>query len=220
MLIYARYSTDEQNPRSIQDQVAYAKEILAMLGLTDIDIDIIVIYDEGISGEVVSRPGIDEVRAGIAERQFDIIFAEDSSRLFRHETACFELVERAVDEGIRVICWYDFVDTAEEDWDARLHDAQRQHAQSTRYTSRRIKRAHNALWEMGAAIGLPKPGYRRRPSVSATVRDPAHGPFFDEIDPEWESTAHEAFERIASGQSTRSVAQWLTSTGLPKTSNS
>ena len=204
--------------RSIQDQVAYIKEILTMLGLTDVEI--IVLYDEGISGEVVSRPGIDEVRAGIPERRFDIIFAEDSSRLFRHETACFELVEMAVDEDIRVICWYDYVDTAEEDWDARLHDAQRQHTQSNRYTSRRIKRAHSGLWGMGAAIGLLRPGYRRRPSVPPTDREPACGPFFDEIDPEWESTVHEAFERIASGQSTRSVAQWLTSTGLPKTSNS
>jgi DNA invertase Pin-like site-specific DNA recombinase len=120
VLIYARYSTDEQNPRSIDDQVDYCRRFLEALGLHDVEIT--VLYDKGMSGELVSRPGIDEVLAGA---RWDLILCEDASRLYRHETACGELIETAVDEGIRVIFINDFVDTAEPDWDDRLHEASR-----------------------------------------------------------------------------------------------
>ena len=112
VLIYARFSTDEQNPRSIADQVAYCREFLDSLGLTNVRIEIL--SDEGISGEIVSRPGIDQVHVGCLERRWNLILAEDGSRLYRHETAAGELIETAVDEGIRVICINDFVDTAQE----------------------------------------------------------------------------------------------------------
>ena len=59
------------------------------------------------------------------------------------------------------------------------------HAVSNRYCSQRIKRAHEDLWEIGAAIGLLKPGYRRIASVAATEHHPAEGPFFDEVDATW-----------------------------------
>jgi hypothetical protein len=218
VLIYARYSTEEQNPRSIQDQVDFCKKVLAALELTDVEIE--EISDEGISGEIASRPGIDQVREGVQDLQWDLILVEDSSRLYRNETACFELVESAVDQRIRVICFHDYVDTADEDWDGRLHDAQRQHSQSNRYTALRIIRAHDGLWDMGAAIGRLLSGYLRKHSIPATEREPAKGPFFDEIAPQWESTIQETFERIAAGASTWQVADWLTSTGLPRISNS
>jgi len=122
-LVYARFSTDEQNPSSIDDQVAYCRRFLESLGIQDAEIT--VLSDEGVSGELVSRPGINEVLAGAIEGRWDLILCEDGSRLYRHETACGELIETAVDEGIRVIFINDFVDTAEPDWDDRLHEASR-----------------------------------------------------------------------------------------------
>src|SRR4051794_82468 len=80
ILIYARYSTDEQNPRSIEDQVAFCRRFIESLGLTDVRIE--VISDEGKSGELRSRPGIDQVRAGISARRWYLILGEDCSRFF------------------------------------------------------------------------------------------------------------------------------------------
>ncbi len=45
VLIYARYSTNEQNPSSIDDQVAFCRRFLDALGLKDAEID--VLFDEG-----------------------------------------------------------------------------------------------------------------------------------------------------------------------------
>ena len=82
VLIYARFSTDEQNQLSIEAQISYCKRFLTELGMTDFEI--VVIFDKGISGEIIFRPGINEVRAGIDARQWDLIIVEDCSRLFRN----------------------------------------------------------------------------------------------------------------------------------------
>src|SRR5262245_49979214 len=80
VLIYARYSTDEQNPRSIDAQVHVCKQLLEGLGIANYEI--VVISDEGISGEEISRPGINRVREGIKAKSWNLILAEESSRLF------------------------------------------------------------------------------------------------------------------------------------------
>jgi len=219
ILIYARYSTEDQNPSSIEDQIAYCKEFLKGNGINITDAEIIVLSDAEMSGELVSRPGIDRARELIAKRWPDVYISEDCGRLFRHETACGEHLETAVDLGIRYIAINDDVDTAEEDWDDRLHEAMRHHARANKYTSKRIKRAFEGLWRTGAAIGLLRPGYKRRPSEPATERTPEEGPFFDELDDKWMPVIYEAYERIARKEPAWLVGQWLTEQGLPKCTN-
>src|SRR5688572_18852632 len=99
VLIYARFSTDEQDERSIEAQNEYCQHFLASLGVQQFDIT--NGKDEGISGEQLRRPGIDLVRDGIERKAWDLIVVEDSSRLFRDPTFCIELVRLAVQNGIR-----------------------------------------------------------------------------------------------------------------------
>jgi DNA invertase Pin-like site-specific DNA recombinase len=218
VLIYARYSKDEQNPRSIDDQVAYCKRFLAALGFTDVEID--VLSDEGISGEKLFRPGINQVRAGIDSHRYDLIVVEDCSRLFRNVRGCMELVGDAVEAGIRVFCINDEVDTADEEhWEEKLYEAASHHQRSNKFTSKRIIRALEALWQMGAAIGLLKPGYLRTAKHPAADGEQEEGPFFDSIDPDQAPTIATAFERVAARESLGSVANWLTAIKFPKASN-
>lgn len=130
------------------------------------------------------------------------------------------LVEEAVDEGIRVICINDFVDTEEHDWRERLHDAARHHARSNKFISYRIKRSHDALWELGAAIGKLRPGYSRRASYPSTDRDPERGPFFDSLNTTEAATIKSAYEMVAAGDNIALVAAWLTKQGLRKCAGS
>ena len=218
VLIYARYSTDEQNQSSIADQVTYCKQFLHAWGLDDVEF--LVLSDEATSGEWSSRPGIDAARRLVADRKCHLVISEDSSRLFRHPTACAEFFEIAFDADVRIICINDRVDTAEEDWPDRLHDAQRHHRQSNEYTRHRIIRSHDALWSMGASIGLLRPGYCRVATHAATTHDAERGPFFDSVETRWITTIIEAFLRIANGESPAAVAQYLTEAGLPKFGNS
>jgi site-specific DNA recombinase len=218
VLIYARFSTDEQRRRSIKAQVEFCIRFLTALGV--IDVKIVTMSDEAMSGELVSRPGIDRVREGIASREWDLVLVEDSSRLFRDEVSCLQLVRLAVDKEIRTICINDLVDTTEADWEQRLTDAARHHEITNRFCSYRVKRAHEELWESGAALGPLKAGYRRTASVPAKEDAPEEGPYYDEVDPRWAPIILGAYERIAAGQMPWTVATWLTESGLPKTGHS
>ena len=218
ILFYARYSTEEQDASSIPDQYAYCNRHLKSANIKIYEVE--ELSDAEISGEHISRPGIDLVREGIAKRKWDLIICEDSSRLSRNVAPALQLVGAAVDNGIRVICINDDVDTADkEHWEERLTEALSHHAQSNRFTSRRIKRKLEALWEMGAAVVPRKPGYERRASIPARMGERAKGPFFDEVDTEWVPVIHEAYERIARGQSPWIVGDWLTSIRFPKSAN-
>lgn len=221
--IYARYSTEEQDESSIADQFAYCERYLETIG---IDLKAVIIdrfSDAEMSGETVSRPGVDQVREGVREHRWDILICEDVSRLFRNLSACCDVVETAFDNGIRFIAINDDVDTSKDDWEDRFYDAAQHHAKSNRYTAHRIKRKLESLWRMGAAIGLLKTGYRRSSQDEDTEmnngRRQRKKPKYDEIDPEWEKVICEAFGKIAAGHEPDDVAEWLTEKGLPKASN-
>ena len=62
-----------------------------------------VITEPEVSGEIADRTGINQVWAGIDAKRWDLIVAEESSRLYRHHTKAGKLFESAVDAGVRVI---------------------------------------------------------------------------------------------------------------------
>ena len=222
VLIHARFSTDEQRQSSIDDQIANCRRFLADNLAPDVGIDRLAfefIREPEISGELMSRPGINEVWAGIETRRWDLIVAEESSRFYRHMTFAGQFFNTAVDAGIRVLCLSDYLDTADEDWPERLYAGQSQHSRANYYNRGRIKRAHLGLWDRGAAIGPLKPGYRRRPSRPATAKAPAEGPYFDEVDEQLSPVIGEVFDRVAAGEPPWAVAEWLTSIEFPKGSH-
>ncbi|MBS0207290.1 MAG: recombinase family protein [Planctomycetes bacterium] len=213
VLDYCRFSTDEQRQQSIADQDDYCRGFLDDNGCKPRTFELL--SDEGLSGELQNRPGIDKVREGIRKHRWDLIVVEDSSRLFRGIQWCLPLVGLAVDQGIRVICINDSVDTANDDWEQRLTDAQLHHGKDNYYTRHRIKRAHDGLWRIGAAIGPLRSGYKRY-KKDPDARKP---PKFDEIDPQWVPVILRAFRMVATLRPLEDVAAYLTQSGLPKTSN-
>ena len=221
-LIQARYSTEEQRQTSTEDQIANCRRFLADNLPRDVDPDrlvIEVIREPEVSGELMSRPGINEIWAGIESKRWDLIIAEESSRLYRHMTFAHQLFNTAVDAGIRILCPTDYIDTADDDWPERLNSSQSQHSRANYYNRSRIKRAQLGLWERGAAVGALKVGYRRRHSKPATASAPAEGPYFDEVDEETAAIVREAFDRVAGDEPPWAVAEWLTSIGFSKGSH-
>ena len=219
VLIHSRFSTEEQRQSSIDDQIASCRAFLdASLpkGTKASQVKIDIVKEPEVSGEIADRPGINQVWAGIESKRWDLIIAEESSRLYRHHTKAGELFESAVDADVRIICPSDYIDTADDDWPDRLHMCQMQHARSNFYTRKRIERAHDGLWARGAAVGNTVIGYKRRCTVPATETEPARGPFYDEIDEEKAGVIREVFERIANGETAAEVAEWLDSIKFAK----
>ena len=80
--IYARFSSDLQNDKSVDDQIAFCRNICAREGMTVVA----PFSDHGISAwSAVNRPGFKAMMRAAASRQFDAIVAEDLDRIFRDE---------------------------------------------------------------------------------------------------------------------------------------
>lgn len=78
-VIYARYSSDLQNPRSVDDQIRECRALAKARGWSVAD----VFADQAISGASMLRPGVQALIAAAAEERFDVVVAEAIDRLSR-----------------------------------------------------------------------------------------------------------------------------------------
>jgi len=78
--IYARYSSDKQNDKSVDDQIAFCREVAAREGFAVT----MTFEDREISGAFsVNRPGFLAMMRAAETKLFDVIIAECADRLFR-----------------------------------------------------------------------------------------------------------------------------------------
>jgi hypothetical protein len=87
VLIHARFSTEEQRQSSIDDQVDACRAFLTSglpKGTKPSQVTVEVIKEPEVSGEIADRPGINQMWADIEANRWDVIIAEESSRLYRH----------------------------------------------------------------------------------------------------------------------------------------
>jgi site-specific DNA recombinase len=80
--IYARYSSDSQNDKSVEDQIELCRELCEREGLT-----VVAIFDDrAIPGaSVINRPGYPNLMRAAETKSFDVLVAEDMDRVFRDQ---------------------------------------------------------------------------------------------------------------------------------------
>ena len=99
--VYARYSSDRQQPRSIDDQIRICKTYAERQGWRVYDEH--VYTDAGISGTLSKRrPGYQALLHAASERAFEAIIAEDQSRLWRNQEETHHALKRLRFHGIKV----------------------------------------------------------------------------------------------------------------------
>ena len=105
-VIYARFSTDLQNERSVEDQVALCRTYAAQH-----DLDVIRVYDDRArsGASLLGRDGLLDLLNGARARSFGVVIVEALDRLSRdmedlaglHKRLTFLDIEiRAVHEGV------------------------------------------------------------------------------------------------------------------------
>ena len=80
-VIYARYSSDKQSDRSIEDQVRLCHERIEADGNTSTQ----VYSDHAISGATLLRPGIQALMEDASRGKFDFVYAEALDRISRDQ---------------------------------------------------------------------------------------------------------------------------------------
>ena len=97
--IYARFSSELQDARSITDQVALARKYLETRGLKAAG----TYEDAGISGaSVINRPGLQRLLADAAAAKIDVLVTESLDRLSRSQADIAALYERLCFLGVRI----------------------------------------------------------------------------------------------------------------------
>ncbi|HUU97369.1 MAG TPA: recombinase family protein [Phycisphaerae bacterium] len=160
IVIYARYSTDEQNEQSLADQEAVCRKAIDRCGLADAEIE--VLSEAAVSGEMANRPGMDRLWELIETQACDIIVAEEVSRFYRHTTRAMQFIESAIDAGIRVITLNDPIDTLNDEWRLNSHFASLKAELDNRQTRQRIQRS--MVSALGEGVRGPSHALTRLPA--------------------------------------------------------
>ena len=100
VVVYARYSTDKQDARSIDDQVRRCRGFAANRGF-----EVVATFsDAAISGSHMEREQLQKLLSDADRRKFDCVLVEDLSRLSRDLGATWRIVfEDLASRGVRVI---------------------------------------------------------------------------------------------------------------------
>jgi site-specific DNA recombinase len=112
--IYARYSSDQQSPASLDDQIRKCRDYAAQQGWSVGHI----FTDAEISGFGRDRPGLRALLEAIAG--FEVLLLDDTSRLSRRLADSVDIFERLRFAGIRIVAVSQGIDSASEQADVLM----------------------------------------------------------------------------------------------------
>ena len=111
--IYARYSSENQRPESIEDQISACRRLAREKGFTVLEDH--VYTDQAQSGASRDREGLTALRAASQDGHFDIVLVDDLSRLARDNYLMLSVITEFHFEGIRVVSVADGLDSDDEE---------------------------------------------------------------------------------------------------------
>ncbi len=110
--IYARYSSENQSEKSIDDQVRVCKNYAKEHDLeTD---DALIFVDEAISGSLINRPGLQALERAAENKEFTAVIVDDLSRLSRSNHQMLTLVLKFNYLQVKMISVADGISTDDE----------------------------------------------------------------------------------------------------------
>ena len=206
-LIYARYSSQLQNPRSIADQLAACRERAGREGWTIVG----EYHDQAISGaagiESTQRPGLHAALAHVEAGGVDQLLTESTDRIARHPGDAYAVRERLDYAGARLFTLMDgevdeITGTIKGLFDSRMR----------KDLAQRVRRGHRGNISEGRAASGVAYGYRK---VSRFDDKGAAIGGLREIEPDHAAIVLRIFREYAAGQSSIAIARRLNADGVP-----
>lgn len=111
--IYARYSSENQRPESIDDQVSACRKLAVVKGYVVEDCQIYT--DMAASGARKDRVGLNAVLRAAEKHEFDVLLIDDLSRLARNTLLMLSVLEELRFNGVRVLSVADGLDSNDEE---------------------------------------------------------------------------------------------------------
>lgn len=203
--LYGRYSTNLQNPKSVDDQFDIGHDYSERQPNWSI---VASFRDEAISGEsLVIRPGIQKLIEFARRREFDVVWAEALDRLSRDLGDTHSLYKQLKFAGVRIVTLSEgevndliigFKGTMNGEFLAELR--------------RKVRRGQLAQVRRGKAVSRPAYGYKMVKHVDADG-DPIRGD--QKINPTEAEIVNRVCRDYANGVSPRKIVQRLNKEDIP-----
>ncbi len=117
--IYARYSSENQSEKSIDDQVRVCRKYVDENGYVFDERH--VFTDEAISGSIVNRPGLLALERAMEDKEFDAVAVDDLSRLSRSNHQMLTLVNKFAFHQVKIISVSDGIITDDDNSKLGIH---------------------------------------------------------------------------------------------------
>ncbi len=111
--IYARYSSENQRPESIDDQISACRKLAKQRSITTSADQIY--SDQAQSGARSDRPALAALMAAAQSGEFEVVLVDDLSRLARDNRLMLSIIAELSFKGIRVISVADGLDSDDEE---------------------------------------------------------------------------------------------------------
>lgn len=207
--VYARYSSDLQNPSSIDDQISLCCDLARQhFGVEE---PALIFHDSALSGASVARPGLAALMDASGLGSFEILVAEGLDRISRSLADIARIYQTLQHQGIRI--W-----TAHEGEVGDLHIGFKgtMNALYLKDLKDKVKRAHRAAIENGRAAAGAAYGYRVVKGVTDERGRYVNG--LREIDSDQAAIVLRIFQEVADGIPVGRIAKALNDDGIPSPS--
>jgi site-specific DNA recombinase len=202
--IYARFSTDMQNERSIEDQIALCRDYAVRQGFTVVE----TCEDRALSGASLhNRPGIQELMTAAKRRKFEIVVAESMSRIGRDQEDRAAIRKRLKFAGVTIMTPADGVVTDLTDGIRAVIDSQ--YLDDLKHA---VRRGMSGKVRAGLSGGGLTYGYRVVKKFDEKG-EPVKG--LREVDVDQAAIVRRIFAEYIAGRSPRTIAYDLNRDGVP-----
>lgn len=202
--IYARYSTDLQNERSIEDQLVLCRAAAERQGFHVVE----TYTDAAVSGaSTINRPGWLKLTRDAEAKRFDLVLAEDLDRISRDQADYHAARKRLTFLGIEIWTAHGGKLTA---FEGSMRAAMAENFLEN--LGHKVRRGMSGTIRNGRHAGGRAYGYRARLELDAGGK-PIHGLL--EIMPEEAEVVRRIFQEYSEGRSAREIAHDLNRDRIP-----
>ncbi len=214
--IYARYSSENQRPESIDDQISECRKLGKQRSIA---ISQEHIYsDQAQSGARSDRPALAALMAAAQSGEFDIVLVDDLSRLARDNHLMLSIIAEFSFEGIRVISVADGLDSDDEESTLAIQVRGIFNELQLRDLKKKTLRGQMGQKERGFFVGEKTFGYRSIPIGEMRMDKkgrPRPDGYYMEIEPKQAAVVLRIFTMYADGQLLTQIVKTFNEENVP-----
>jgi DNA invertase Pin-like site-specific DNA recombinase len=214
--VYARYSSENQRPESIEDQISACRKLATERGYV---VESAHIYsDMATSGVRKDRPGLTALLSRSEEGLFKVVLVDDLSRLARDNFLMLSILAELRFQGVRVVSVADGLDSNDEEATIGIQVRGLFNELQLQDLRKKTLRGLMGQKERGFSVGERTFGYKSVP-VGEMRMDKKARPRPDGyrmvIEPREAAVVLRIFQEFADGHSQTRIVRRLNEEGVP-----